>query len=100
MSPNDSTDMEELDDLAAELAEAGRLARVAIVNRERPQPAFAMRLRGELLSLLPEGRGVVGAISGEAGAIGMPIPPNRPRDASDRLADRRRADRPFAGVRG
>ena len=53
MSPSDLSEMEQLDALAAELAEAGHLARVAAAHHERPEPAFAVRLRAELLRELP-----------------------------------------------
>jgi len=49
MSPERPTEMDELDALTTELAEAGRIARVAVGPRSRPDPVFTMRLRAELL---------------------------------------------------
>ena len=97
MSPSDPSEMEQLDDLAIELTEAGRLARVANSNRERPEPEFATRLRIELLRMLPAGRGLLGAAPPNDRATGLPTPPSRPFDAPERLFDRRHATRPFAG---
>lgn len=53
MWPRDASEMEEIDNLAVGLAEAGQLARLATAHREGPDPVFAMRLRAELLRLLP-----------------------------------------------
>jgi hypothetical protein len=49
MSPDRLSEMDELDALGAELAEAGRIACVAIAPRSRPDPVFTMRLRAGLL---------------------------------------------------
>jgi hypothetical protein len=49
MSPDRLSEMDELDALGAELAEAGRIARVAVTPRSRPDPVFTMRLRAGLL---------------------------------------------------
>jgi hypothetical protein len=49
MSPDRLSEMDELDALGAELAEAGRIARVAVAPRSRPDPVFTMRLRAGLL---------------------------------------------------
>lgn len=47
--PEQASEMEELDALSAELAEAGRIARDAIAPRSRPDPVFTMRLRTGLI---------------------------------------------------
>lgn len=50
MSPEQHpSEMEQLDLLAVELAESGKIARVSTVHRGRPDPVFTMRLRNELL---------------------------------------------------
>ncbi len=48
-----SGEQEQLDGIAAELAEAGRIARAATVRRELPDPGFAQALRVDLLRCLP-----------------------------------------------
>jgi hypothetical protein len=91
MSPSDLSEMEELDALAAELAEAGHVARVAAAHRERPEPAFAMRLRAELVRELPV-RPVAIDFASLDGPMAtrrvadVPLPPNRPVDLPDRFA--------------
>src|SRR5512141_1486640 len=50
MSPEQPSEMDQLDLLAAELAEAGKIARISTTPRARPDGVFMMRLRGELLS--------------------------------------------------
>ena len=95
MSRDELSEMEQLDDLARELAEAGRTARVAIADRERPQPAFMMRLRSELVRGLSS-PGSLEAAPAEGGATEVPLPPTRPLDAPERFVERRRENRPFA----
>jgi hypothetical protein len=96
--------MEQLDGLAAELTEAGHLARVAAARSERPEPEFAMRLRAELLGELPTRRidedvSPADGLTAAAGlAASVPLPPDRPLDLPDRFAERRRGNRPFVGV--
>ena len=89
MSPDAMTELAQLDALAAELAEAGRVARVANANRERPEPSFAVRLRDELLGQIPATAESAGASPAEDAAR-RPMPPVRP-------LDRRHANRPFGG---
>lgn len=48
MSPDETADDEQLDDLAHELGDAGRLARIVSAHREQPDPVFATNLRDEL----------------------------------------------------
>jgi hypothetical protein len=96
MSPSEMTELAQLDALAAELAEAGRLTRVASANRERPEPSFAVRLRVELLSQIPARAESAGAPLAEDAAR-RPMPPVRPLDAPERPLDRRHANRPFGG---
>ena len=96
MSPDQMTELAQLDALAAELADAGRLARMANANRERPEPSFAVRLRGELLGQIPARAEYAGAPTAEDTAR-RPMPPIRPLDAPDRPLDRRHANRPFGG---
>lgn len=50
MSPEQLSEMEQLDALANELHDAGRLARVAIDHRARPESAFAGKLRSDLFA--------------------------------------------------
>ena len=88
MSPENVAEMEQLDALAGELADAFRGARADGARRERPEPAFAVRLRAELLGEFP-------AVA--PGSPATPVPPARPLDAPDRLFERRRSTRPFAG---
>lgn len=52
MSPDDTADVEQLDDLAHELGDAGRLARIVSAHREQPDPVFATNLRDELTGVL------------------------------------------------
>ncbi|MGA3057993.1 MAG: hypothetical protein ABSE70_08180, partial [Candidatus Limnocylindrales bacterium] len=96
MSRDELSEMEQLDDLARELAEAGRMARVAIADRERPQPAFEMRLRAELVRGSSSPGSVFEAAPAEGGATEVPLPPTRPLDAPQRFVERRRENRPFA----
>jgi hypothetical protein len=49
MSPDGRSEMEQLDALAVELGEAGRIARLSTAQRGRPDGVFTMRLRSELL---------------------------------------------------
>jgi hypothetical protein len=65
MSPDETKDVEQLDELAHELADAGRLARIVSAHREQPDPAFATRLRTKL----------TGAHSGPSGIAVVPAPP-------------------------
>ena len=97
MSRDEMNDMEQLDGLAAELAEAGRLARMATARREQPDPAFAMRLRAELLRELPAAGATFVAPAAQGTVAELPIPPARPLEVLDRIADRRSGNRPFAG---
>jgi hypothetical protein len=97
MSLDEMNDMEQIDGLADELVEAGRLARTATARREQPDPAFAMRLRAELLRELPAAGGSVVATAALGTVPELPIPPARPLEISDRIADRRSGNRPFAG---
>lgn len=99
MSPDRLSEMEQLDDLAQELAHAGRAARVALAGRERPEPGFAMRLRAELLRELPSPHAVRGAATAQDGATRVPLPPTRPLGAPDRFVERRRESRPFTAER-
>jgi hypothetical protein len=48
MSPDETADAEQLDDLAHELGDAGRLVRIVSAHREQPDPVFATNLRDEL----------------------------------------------------
>ena len=96
MSPDQMMELAQLDVLAAELAEAGRRARVANANRERPEPSFAVRLRVELLGQIPAPAEAAGAPPAEDAAR-RPMPPVRPLDAPERPLERRHANRPFGG---
>ena len=91
MLRDEGNEMEQLDGLAAELTEAGRIARVASARREIPDPAFAARLRAELLRERPK------ASSAQAAVV--PVPPARPLDSPEKLADRRTLNRPSVGGR-
>ena len=95
MSLDELTELEQLDSLAAELVEAGRLARAVNAQRARPEPAFAMQLRAELLGELPSRPCISEATRVEEGIAGVPLPPTRPLDAAGRLLERRQANRPF-----
>jgi hypothetical protein len=55
MSLDDRHDSQQLEGLAAELTEAGRVARAAFSRREIPDPAFAARLRAELMGEVEPG---------------------------------------------
>ena len=81
MSPDDRREMEQLESLAAELTEAGRAARAVSSRRETPDPAFAARLRAQLLSGQPQ------AVSDLAAPI--PLAPDRPLGAPELVPDRR-----------
>src|SRR5271157_4879550 len=93
MSPSDLSELEQLDDLAAELADAGRLARIALANRARPEPAFALGLRVELVGSRPVARMVAEIDLARMTMAGSPVPPARPLDAPER----RHGNRPFGG---
>jgi hypothetical protein len=97
MSPRDLNEMEELDGIAAELTEAGHVARLATIHRERPEPGFSVRLRAELMRELPSQRtAAVAALPTEAGT-GTPTPPARPMEMANRSVERRQGNRPFIG---
>ena len=95
MSPDDLNEIEQLDGLAAELAAAGRLARVDHANRELP---FAVSLRARLLRDLPAPMTADGLAQTSDTGLAAPMPPVRPLDAPERLQDRRHALRPFSGA--
>ena len=61
MSPDDRDDMDQLDELAGELADGGRHAREEFAGRDKPEPTFAMRLRAELLRQMPAAESAGGA---------------------------------------
>jgi hypothetical protein len=82
-------EMEQLDGLAMELAEAGRVARVALARRERPEPAFAVRLRGELVA-----DPCFGPTDDRDAATAL-MAPTRPVDAAGMFVERRQHNRPF-----
>jgi hypothetical protein len=87
MSPRDLNELEQLDALAAELTEAGHIARLATIHRERPEPEFSMRLRAELMRELPSHKSAAAiAPIVELGA-GAPMPPVRPLDPAGRRHD-------------
>lgn len=52
MLPDETLDVAQLDDLAHELGDAGRLARIVSAHREQPDPGFARNLRDELAGIL------------------------------------------------
>ncbi len=52
MSPDDTTDLAQLDELAGSLGDACRRARAASVGAEQPAPDFAANLRAALMSTL------------------------------------------------
>ena len=58
MSPDETPDVVQLDDLAHELGDAGRLARIVSAHREQPDPGFAGNLRDELAGILTGPAGV------------------------------------------
>ena len=95
MSRDERNEIEQLDDLAAELVEAGRAARIADSLHGRPEPAFAMRLRAELLRDLPSHSSAVDVASADDGAA-VPVPPYRPLGVPARPFERREGKRPFA----
>jgi hypothetical protein len=95
---NEMNDLEQLDGLSRELADAGRLARVTSAPVERPNPAFAMRLRSELLRQLPSAQAaeiVPNRGDSTAPLDVVPLPPARPVGATSHAIDRCDADRPF-----
>src|ERR1035437_1245479 len=99
MSPRDFNEMEELDGIAAELTEAGHIARLATIHRERPEPGFSVRLRAELMRELPSQRAAAVAtatLPADAEAI-TPTPPARPMEMANRSVERRQGNRPFIG---
>ena len=96
MSPDEMNDMQQLDELGSELTEAGRLARAAVDRHAVPDPAFAVRLRAELLDQLPARPGVDFGPAPWVAPM-LPTPPARPLDAPARFPERRSTMRPFAG---
>ena len=97
MSHNELNELEQLDGLAAELTEAGHLARIATAARERPEPTFAMRLRAELMRDQLERRSAVDVAPAEGLVANVPMPPARPLDLPGRFVERRHGHRPFIG---
>ena len=83
MLPDDPRELEQLDALAEELREAGRIARSALTSREIPDPAFTARLRLKLV-------GSAAPASSSTAAV----PPSRPLDLPA-LLDRRSSGRPL-----
>ena len=83
MSPDETADVGQLDDLAHELGDAGRLARVVSAHREQPDPGFARNLRDELAGVLT---GPPAGVATTAGAAtlsptppqAVPMPPSGP----------------------
>jgi len=96
MSPDEMNDMQQLDELGSELTEAGRLARAAVDRHAVPDPAFAVRLRAELLDQLPARPGMDFGPAPWVAPM-LPTPPARPLDAPARFPERRSTMRPFAG---
>jgi hypothetical protein len=88
MSPDELSELEQLDRLALELAEAGSSARAGIDATARPDPAFAARLRSELVAS-------IAADESRPAAPGVPLPPAHPAG----LVERRHGSRPFTGAR-
>jgi hypothetical protein len=84
-----TTEREQLDGLAAELAEAGRIARAATSRGEVADPRFAAMLRASLAGQMPQLRTVDGL---------APVPPTRPLGWAEGQ-ERRAAGRPLAGGR-
>jgi hypothetical protein len=73
MLPDETPDVTQLDDLAHELADAGRLARIVSAHREQPDPGFARNLRDELAGILT---GPAGGVATTPGAPEFsPTPP-------------------------
>jgi hypothetical protein len=97
MSPRDLNEMEELDGLAAELTEAGHIARLATIHRERPEPGFSVRLRAELMRELPSQRAAAATTLPAEAGTGTPTPPARPMEMANRSVERRQGNRPFIG---
>jgi hypothetical protein len=97
MSLSDHGETEQLEGLAAELAEAGRIARLATAGRERPDPAFAMRLRAQMTWEQPASQPDIAAASVEDGAVEILMPYGRPRDYQGRPIERRHGYRPHVG---
>jgi hypothetical protein len=98
MSRDEMNEMEQLDTLTLELAEAGRLARVAMARSSLPESGFAARLRSELLGQVPTAAATLVMPALGATVVDVPVPPARPLNVADRLADRRAGNRPFAGT--
>lgn len=88
---DDRREMGQLAGLAAELTEAGEIARAASARREIPGPAFAAGLRAQLLGDLRQAWPSPTAAVLLAGAppAATPVPPDRTLGAPENLADRR-----------
>src|ERR1035437_10083769 len=97
MSRDDLNELDQLDLLTTELAEAGRLARVATAHREQPESAFATRQHAELLGALPVPRAVVDLATAQGSVADLPMPPTRPLEIADWLTERRPGGRPLVG---
>ena len=96
MSLDDRHEIEQLDALAAELAEAGEIARAASARSEIPDAFFAVRLRAQLLGGLPRpGPAPTAAVPPKA----LPVPPDRPLGVPQSLDDRRGLHAAAAGRR-
>jgi hypothetical protein len=97
MSLDDLRDADQLEALAGELAEAGRIARTVSSRREVPDAAFVTRLRAELLRSLPQ----AGSLSAGPSLSGMTmaLPLASPFGAPQRLTERRARTRPFSDAR-
>ncbi len=91
MSPDDRHEMDQLDELAAELIEAGEIARAASARGETPDPVFAARLRAQLLGGLSQARPAPKAavLLADAPPAATLVPPGRPLRVPESLAYRR-----------
>ncbi len=91
MSLDDRRETEQLAGLAAELTEAGEIARAASARSETPDAAFAAELRSRLMSELAGARPAPMAAALLAGSLpdAMPVPPDRPLAVPENLAGRR-----------
>jgi RNA polymerase sigma-70 factor, ECF subfamily len=76
---DDNSDLAQINDLAHELGDAGRLARIVSAHREQPDPVFSKNLRDELAGVLT---GVAGSVAATPPASkSKPITP-QPGDAA------------------
>ena len=74
---DDNSDAAQINDLAHELGDAGRLARIVSAHREQPDPVFSRNLRDEL----------AGGLTGVTASAATPLPASKSKPSTPQPAD-------------